>query len=113
MRAIDVHVHPMNDAYVEASLPFMPAAQRMFKGKFNARPDAQIAEEFRRDDMLAIPIAWDAENGAAGGVYSNEQAGGVVAATTLTCSCRAGRWSIRGVAARGWRRSSTRSRRWG
>jgi predicted TIM-barrel fold metal-dependent hydrolase len=73
MRAIDVHVHPMNDAYVEASLPFMPAAQRMFKGKFDARPDTQIADDFRRDDVLAIPIAWDAEHGAAGGVYSNEQ----------------------------------------
>jgi predicted TIM-barrel fold metal-dependent hydrolase len=62
----------MNDAYVEASGPFMPAAQRMFKGKFAARPDTQIADDFRRDDCLAIPIAWDAENGAAGGIYSNE-----------------------------------------
>jgi predicted TIM-barrel fold metal-dependent hydrolase len=58
---------------VEASGPFIPAANRMFNGKFSARPDSQIAEEFRRDDALAIPIAWDAENGAAGGVYSNEK----------------------------------------
>jgi hypothetical protein len=63
----------MNQAYVDASLPFIPAAQRMFKGKFDARPDEQIAAEFRRDDVLALPIAWDAEHGAAGGVYSNEQ----------------------------------------
>jgi predicted TIM-barrel fold metal-dependent hydrolase len=73
MRAIDVHVHPMNDAYVKASAPFMPAAQRMFKGKFAARPDTQIADDFRRDDCLAIPIAWDAESGAGGSVYSNEE----------------------------------------
>jgi predicted TIM-barrel fold metal-dependent hydrolase len=73
LRAIDVHVHPMNQAYVQASLPFMPAAQRMFKGKFGARPDSQIADDFRRDDCLAIPIAWDAEHGAAGGVYENEK----------------------------------------
>jgi predicted TIM-barrel fold metal-dependent hydrolase len=72
MRAIDVHVHPMNDAYVKASAPFMAAAQRMFKGKFAARPDTQIADDFRRDTCLAIPIAWDAENGAGGSVYSNE-----------------------------------------
>ena len=71
MRAIDVHVHPMNQAYVEASLPFIPAAQRMFKGKFDARPDAEIAAEYRRDDVLALPIAWDAEHGAAGGRYDN------------------------------------------
>ncbi len=73
MRAIDVHVHPMNPAYVEASLPFMPAAQAMFGSKFDARPDEVIAEDFRRDDVLAMPIAWDAEHGAAGGVYANEQ----------------------------------------
>jgi hypothetical protein len=72
LRAIDVHVHPMNEAYVQASMPFMPAAQRMFKGKFAARPDQQIADDFRRDNTLAIPIAWDAEHGAAGGVYANE-----------------------------------------
>jgi len=71
MRAIDVHVHPMDDAYVAASGPFIPAANRMFNGKFSARPDEQIAEDFRRDDALAIPIAWDAENGAAGSVYGN------------------------------------------
>jgi hypothetical protein len=62
----------MNPEYVEASLPFMPAAQRMFAGKFDARPDTQIADDFRRDDVLAIPIAWDAEHGAAGGRFSNE-----------------------------------------
>jgi predicted TIM-barrel fold metal-dependent hydrolase len=73
MRAIDVHVHPMDDVYVEASGPFIPAANRMFNGKFSARPDSQIADDFRRDDALAIPIAWDAEHGAAGGVYSNEK----------------------------------------
>ena len=66
MRAIDVHVHPMNQAYVEASMPFIPAAQRMFKGKFEARPDSQIADDFRRDDALAIPIAWDADGRLSG-----------------------------------------------
>ena len=73
MRAIDVHVHPMNQAYVEASIHFMPAAQRMFPGKFDARPDEVIAEDFRRDNVLAIPIAWDAQHGAAGSVYTNDQ----------------------------------------
>jgi predicted TIM-barrel fold metal-dependent hydrolase len=62
----------MNAAYVQASLPFMAAAQRMFADKFDARPDEQIADDFRGDDVLAIPIAWDAEHGAAGGVYDND-----------------------------------------
>jgi hypothetical protein len=72
MRAIDVHVHPMNDAYAKASGPFMPAAIRMFKGKFAPRPTEQIVEDFRRDGCLAIPIAWDAEHGAGGSVFANE-----------------------------------------
>jgi predicted TIM-barrel fold metal-dependent hydrolase len=80
VRAIDVHVHPMNDTYVKASGPFMPAAQRMFKGKFAARPDSQIADDFRRDDCLAIPIAWDAEAGAGGSVYANEELAALIAA---------------------------------
>jgi predicted TIM-barrel fold metal-dependent hydrolase len=62
----------MNQAYYDAGSPFMPAAAKFFGNKFDARPDSQIAEEFRRDDCLAIPIAWDAEHGAAGGVYANE-----------------------------------------
>ena len=74
MRAIDVHVHPMNPAYVDGEhARSCPAAQRMFKGKFDARPDDVIAEDFRRDDVLAIPIAWDAQHGAAGSVYTNDQ----------------------------------------
>jgi predicted TIM-barrel fold metal-dependent hydrolase len=71
MRAIDVHVHPMNQAYVEASGPFMAATQTLFGDKFAARPDESIAMDFRRDDVLAMPIAWDAEHGAGGGVYAN------------------------------------------
>jgi hypothetical protein len=95
MRAIDVHVHPMNDAYAEASAPFMPAAMRMFKGKFAPRPTQQIVDDFRRDDCLAIPIAWDAEHGAGGSVYANED----LAALTKDYPD-----------ARAWRRSSTPSR---
>lgn len=73
MRAIDIHVHPMNQAYVDASALFIPAAQRMFKGKFAARPDAQIAADFRRDDVLAMPIAWDSMHGTGDVRYTNEQ----------------------------------------
>jgi predicted TIM-barrel fold metal-dependent hydrolase len=80
MRAIDVHVHPMNQAYADASAPFMGAALRMFGDRFAARPDAAIAEDFRRDDVLAIPIAWDAEHGAAGGRYDNAALAALIAA---------------------------------
>ena len=73
MRAIDVHVHPMTQAYVDASALFTPAAQRMFHGRFAARPDEQIAADFRRDDVLALPIAWDSRHGTGDPVFSNDQ----------------------------------------
>jgi predicted TIM-barrel fold metal-dependent hydrolase len=73
MRAIDIHVHPMTQAYVDASMLFIPAAQRMFPGKFDARSDEQIAEDYRRDDVLAMPIAWDAQHGALGSIYTNDE----------------------------------------
>ena len=60
MRAIDDHVHPMKLAYVDASAPFMPTARPMFKGRFEASPDLQIVEDFRRDDttrMLKLEAA--------------------------------------------------------
>jgi predicted TIM-barrel fold metal-dependent hydrolase len=72
MRAIDIHVHPMTDAYVAASRLFIPAAQRMFKGRFDARPAEQIAEDFRRDDVLAMPIAWDSMHGTGDVRFPNE-----------------------------------------
>jgi predicted TIM-barrel fold metal-dependent hydrolase len=72
VRAIDIHVHPMNEAYARASALFMPAAQRMFAGRFSARPDEQIAADYRRDDVLAMPIAWDSRHGTGDPVFSNE-----------------------------------------
>ncbi len=36
----------------------------MFKCTFEARPDGQIGDDFRRDDTLAISIAGDAEHNA-------------------------------------------------
>ena len=80
MRAIDVHVHPMDEAYVEASAPFVPATRRMFGDRFDARPDDVIAEDFRRDDTLAIPIAWDAMAGAGGAVFGNDRLAALCAA---------------------------------
>lgn len=73
MRAIDVHVHPMNQSYSDAARTYLPAARRLFKGKWDARSDESIAEDFRRDDCLAIPIAWDARHGSGGGILTNDE----------------------------------------
>ena len=73
MRAIDIHVHPMTQAYVDASCLFIPAAQRMFRGKFDARPEEQIAQDYRQDDVLAMPIAWDSAHGTGDPVFGNDK----------------------------------------
>lgn len=72
MRAIDVHVHPMTKAYVDAAAPFMGAAERMFPGKFAARTEESLAEDFRRADMLAMAIGSDARNGMGGIAIPND-----------------------------------------
>lgn len=79
MRAIDIHVHPMTQAYADASALFMPAAQRMFGARFSARPEADIVAEFRRDDVLAMPIAWDSAHGTGDPVFTNEDVAGLSA----------------------------------
>jgi predicted TIM-barrel fold metal-dependent hydrolase len=79
MRAIDIHVHPMTEAYVAASKLFIPAAQKMFKGKFNARPEEEIAADFRRDDVLALPIAWDSMHGTGDVRFTNEEVAALTA----------------------------------
>jgi predicted TIM-barrel fold metal-dependent hydrolase len=77
MRAIDVHVHPQTQAYVDASASFIGAAQRMFKGKFAARSEDQIVEDYRRDDCLAMPIAWDSAAGTGDRRFANEEVAGL------------------------------------
>lgn len=73
MRAIDVHVHPLNPSFERAAGVFLPAARRLFGGGWEVRSNEEIADEFRRDDCMAIPIAWDAMHGAGGNVVSNEE----------------------------------------
>ena len=73
MRAIDVHVHPQTQAYADASASFLPAAMRMFKGKFAARPVEQIVADYRRDDCVAMAIARDSAAGTGDRVFANEE----------------------------------------
>ena len=62
MRAVDVHVHPSTREYlVDGMGPFQAATEQYFKTSIPIRTLDEMAEEFRRDDVLAVLLAWDAE----------------------------------------------------
>lgn len=62
MRAIDVHVHPSTrEVLVEAWGPLREATERHFKTSIPVRSVEEMAAEFRRDDVLAVLLGWDAE----------------------------------------------------
>ena len=66
MRAIDVHVHPSTREWLVDGLgPFKEATEAHFRTEIPVRTVAEMAEEFRADDVLAVLFAWDAETATA------------------------------------------------
>lgn len=64
-RAIDFHVHLSTHEWMEGSLgPMKEATERHFRTTVPIRTVDEMAEEFRRDDVLAVVLAWDAESGS-------------------------------------------------
>ena len=72
LRAIDVHVHPMTREYLLALSAFIGAQERLFHVKLEAKPIAKMAEDFRREEVRAMVIAWDAQTTVGGGTISND-----------------------------------------
>ena len=72
MRAIDVHVHPMTQEYLSALSQFIGAQEKLFHVKLEATPVGKMAEDFRREDIRAMVIAWDAQTTVGGGTISND-----------------------------------------
>lgn len=72
MRAIDVHVHPMTQDYVTALGDFIAAQERLFRVKLAPKSAAEMAEDFRREEILGMVIAWDAQSTFGGGVITND-----------------------------------------
>ncbi len=61
MRAIDVHVHPSTRPWYESLRPYFEALEGYYKTPFRVRTDEEMVEDFRRADVGAMLIAWDAE----------------------------------------------------
>jgi uncharacterized protein len=72
MRAIDVHCHP-STAHHSASIgKFVAALEAMFGKPMKTRTEEEMANDFRRDDVLAMMIAMDAQSSVGGEVISND-----------------------------------------
>jgi predicted TIM-barrel fold metal-dependent hydrolase len=62
VRAVDVHVHPSTAEWLVDGLgSFREATQVHFKVEIPVRSVAEMADEFRHQDVVAVLLAWDAE----------------------------------------------------
>jgi predicted TIM-barrel fold metal-dependent hydrolase len=62
LAAIDMHVHPATEEWLVAGLgPLREATEHHFRTEIPVRTVAEMAEEFRVDDVIAVLFAWDAE----------------------------------------------------
>ena len=77
MRAIDIHVHPMTKEYFDAFGKFVASNERMFKRKYVAKTEEEMADDFRRDDILGMVIAWDAQAATGEGIITNDFVAGL------------------------------------
>lgn len=72
-KAIDFHVHLSTHEWMEGSMgPLIDAAQRHFRTQIPIRTVDEMADEFRKDDVLAVVLAWDAEAGMGLPATTNE-----------------------------------------
>jgi predicted TIM-barrel fold metal-dependent hydrolase len=79
MRAIDFHVHLPTPEWLDVTMEgYIEAAERYFRSKVARKTLEELAEEYRRLDMLALLLAWDAETGTSRPRLPNE----LVAAAT-------------------------------
>jgi len=63
LRAIDLHVHPATREWLDEGLgPFKAATEKHFRTEIAVRSVAEMAEEFRADEVLAVLFAWDAQS---------------------------------------------------
>jgi len=67
MRAVDIHCHPMTKEWDQAFGQFTPGLEATFKQKYPIKSEEEMAEDFRKDDVVAMMIGWDAESATGAG----------------------------------------------
>lgn len=64
MKAIDFHVHPPVSEWLDGSMGgYIEGAEAYFRATVTPKTFDEIAEEYRRLDVRAVLLAWDAETG--------------------------------------------------
>ena len=79
MRAIDVHCHPSTREHAVSIGKYMAALEAMLGRPMRAKTEEEMAEDFRRDDVLAMMIAMDAQSETGEGVITNDYIAGLTA----------------------------------
>ena len=77
MRAIDVHTHPSTKEHQVSTGVYMAALEAMLGRKLEPKTEQQMADDFRRDDVLAMMIAMDAQSETGQGVITNDFVAGL------------------------------------
>ncbi|HUZ74595.1 MAG TPA: amidohydrolase family protein [Stellaceae bacterium] len=77
MRAIDIHCHPSTAEHTAAMGNFLAAFETLVGRKLEAKSEEAMANDFRRDDVLAMMIASDAQASTGGGFISNDWVAGL------------------------------------
>lgn len=72
MRALDVHCHPSTKEHSASIGKFVAALEAMFGKPIRAKTEEEMADDFRRDDVLAMMIAMDAQSSTGEGIVSND-----------------------------------------
>jgi len=73
MRAIDIHCHPATPNERSASIGiYVPALEEMFGRKFKFKTEEEMANDFRRENVLAMMIAMDAQSSTGQGIVTND-----------------------------------------
>ena len=72
MRAIDVHCHPSTAEHHQAMGTYMAALEAMLGRKLPPKSEEEMANDFRRDDVLAMMIASDAQASTGDPIISND-----------------------------------------
>ena len=77
MRAVDIHVHPMTKEWFEAFGVFTEALSKLLHVEYEAKTEEEMANDFRRDDVVAMMIAWDAGSATGDGIITNDWVAGL------------------------------------
>jgi uncharacterized protein len=72
VRAIDVHVHPMTKEWFEGFGVFSDSLAKLLHVEYKAKTEEEMANDFRRENVLAMMIAWDAATATGDPVITND-----------------------------------------